>query len=171
MARGQLSNDAELSRAARNLIIAHGSRAAGVAEARARRLDECGEDEVAETWRQIGLFVRAIEAGKTSRARHKRTSQVEAALVPPADAIPTARMQPVHPCPVHAPVLHASAGDPQPGTANPRTRPQMEMSRATDVRTQEYATGDIIRESADLKHWVGTRSHETVRLIGSVAPK
>jgi hypothetical protein len=166
MARGQPSNGAELSRAARNLIIAHGSRAAGVAETRARRLDEYGEDEVAETWRQIGVFVRAMEAGKNPCARHKRASQAQAALVAPADAIPTARIQPTHPCRIHAPVLHASAGDRQPGAANPRARPQIEISRATGMRAHKYDTGDIIRETADLEYWVGTMSHETVKVIG-----
>jgi hypothetical protein len=62
MSRARRSNS-ELSRAARNLILAHGARAAGVAEIRARRLDECGEEEVAQTWREIGAFVRAIESG------------------------------------------------------------------------------------------------------------
>lgn len=154
MARGQRSNDAELSRAARNLIIAHGSRAAGVAEIRARRLDECGEDEVAETWRQIGVFVRAIEAGKNPRARDNRTSHAQTAVHAPSDAVPTARMRHVHSGPIGAPVLHASAGDRQPGTANPHARPQTEMSRVADARTLEYGRGDIIRESADLEHWV-----------------
>jgi hypothetical protein len=171
MARGQRSNDAELSRAARNLIIAHGSRAAGVAETRARRLDECGEDEVAETWRQIGIFVRALEAGKNPTARHQPASQAQAAVVVPPGAIPTARMQPIHPCSIHSLVLRASLGGQQPGAANPRTRPHMETSRATNMRAHKYTTGDVNREPADLEHWVGIRSHETARLIGSVAPR
>jgi hypothetical protein len=150
MARGQQSNDAERSRAARNLIIAHGSRAAGVAETRARRLGECGEDEVAEIWRQIGVFVRAMEAGTK----------------------PTARLQPIHPCPICSLVLHASVGGQQSGAAaNPRTRPQMERGRATAMQAHKYDTGDVIRETVDLEHWVGTTSHETARLIDLVVPK
>jgi hypothetical protein len=168
MARGQRSNDAELSRAARNLIIAHGARAAGVAEIRARRLDECGEEEVAETWRQIGLFVRAIEAGKNPGARNKRTSR---ALVPPADAVPAAPLQVVHPRSVHTQVFHAPAGDKRSRAAAPPRRAHVEMSRAAGMPTPEYKAGDVIRESADLEHWVGTRSNETARLIGSAAPK
>jgi len=58
----QRSDDAELARAARNLINAHGSCAGAVAQKRAAYLDECGERLMADTWRQIGDAVRAIEA-------------------------------------------------------------------------------------------------------------
>lgn len=153
MARGQRSNDAELARAARNLIIAHGGRAAGVAEIRARRLDECGEDEVAQTWRQIGTFVRSIEAGENPCARSRRASRAQPAVVPPADAVPAGRpaaiMQAVHPRPVHNPVFHVSAGD---------------------MPTKEYRA-DLIRESADLQRWAGATPSETATSIGSAAAK
>jgi hypothetical protein len=45
------------------------------------------------------------------------------------------------------------------------------MSRAAGMPTPEYKASAVIRESADLEHWVGTRSNETARLIGSAAPK
>jgi hypothetical protein len=148
MARGQRSSDAELCRAARNLIMAHGAQAAGVAETRARRLDECGEDEVAQTWRQISAFVRAIERGKNPCARNKGASGRQSALVPPGDAVPAARPAPI--TPIHAPA---------------------EVSRVAGMLTPEYLAGDIIRESADLEHWVATTPNEAARSIGLAAPK
>ncbi len=58
----QLSNEAQMIRAARQLIEMHGSQAAAVAEKRAAHLDQCGEPMTATTWRQIADAVRAIEA-------------------------------------------------------------------------------------------------------------
>jgi hypothetical protein len=63
----QLSNEAQLSRAARELIEVYGSHAAAVADKRASHLDECGEIATATTWRQIGDAVRRIEAGVQAR--------------------------------------------------------------------------------------------------------
>jgi hypothetical protein len=63
MPKQSLSDSAHLSRAARHLIQTHGSRAAAIAIQRAAYLHQCGQDAGAETWRQIGAFVRAIEAG------------------------------------------------------------------------------------------------------------
>ncbi len=57
----QLSNEAQMIRAARQLIEMHGSQAAAVAEKRAAHLDQCGEALTATTWRQIADAVRAIE--------------------------------------------------------------------------------------------------------------
>lgn len=68
-----LSNDAELTRAARNLINAHGSRAAAVAQKRAVYLDECGETLMADTWRQIGDAVRVVE-GRQALVRQRGIS-------------------------------------------------------------------------------------------------
>ena len=166
MARGQRSNDTELSRAARNLIMAHGARAAGVAEMRARRLDECGEDEVAQTWRQIGTFVQAIEAGKNPSTRNKSISRRQ-----PAVARSAADLQVVHPHPVHTPVFHVSTREKELGAAIAPTRAHAEMSRATGMPTEEYKAGDVFGESADLRHWVGAPPSETARLIGSTAAK
>jgi hypothetical protein len=62
MPRQPLSDNAELSRAARHLIQSHGSRAVAIAIKRAAYLHQCGEDNGAQTWRKIGDYVRAIEA-------------------------------------------------------------------------------------------------------------
>jgi hypothetical protein len=64
MSTKQLSDGAQLSRAAVHLIENHGARAAVVATKRAVHLYQCGEDAGADTWRKIAGFVRAIEAGK-----------------------------------------------------------------------------------------------------------
>jgi hypothetical protein len=58
----QLSNEAQIIRAARELIDVYGSQAAGVAEKRAAHLDECGQNLPATTWREIADAVRTIEA-------------------------------------------------------------------------------------------------------------
>jgi hypothetical protein len=63
----QLSNEAQLIRAARALIQVHGSQAGSVAEKRAAYLDECGERLTATIWRQIGDAVRTIEARGSPR--------------------------------------------------------------------------------------------------------
>jgi quercetin dioxygenase-like cupin family protein len=39
------------------------------------------------------------------------------------------------------------------------------------MQAHKYDTGDVIRETVDLEHWVGTTSHETARLIDLVVPK
>jgi hypothetical protein len=86
----QLSNDAELNRAARNLINAHSSRAAAVAQKRAAYLDECGETLMADTWRQIGDAVRAIEARRPPvRQLRSVREHAPAAVAAPSDR-PTA---------------------------------------------------------------------------------
>jgi len=61
------SSDAQLIRAARELIEVYGSQAAAVAEKRALHLDEYGESVTAATWRQIAAAVRIIEAKDPSR--------------------------------------------------------------------------------------------------------
>ena len=58
----QLSHEAQMSRAARQLLEMHGSQAAAVAEKRAAHLDQCGEPATATTWRQIADAVRVIVA-------------------------------------------------------------------------------------------------------------
>jgi hypothetical protein len=59
----QLLDRAQFSRAAIHLIQTHGRQAGAVATKRAIHLQQCGEDGGADTWRKIGDFVRAIEAG------------------------------------------------------------------------------------------------------------
>lgn len=147
MARARRSNS-ELSRAARNLILAHGARAAGVAELRARRLDECGEDEVARTWRQIGVFVRAIEAGASPAARNKVAPFRQSDVSRSASAIPAARTASGGPLRAHA-----------------------EATCAPEMPCKEYKAGDIIHETSDLEHWVGGKPNDFARLIDSVASK
>lgn len=88
MSRHQLSNDAELLRAARNLIQAHSSHAAAVAQKRAAYLDECGETLMADTWRQIGEAVRMVEAGGPSSTRPRRSVR-ERSSVPDTPAMIT----------------------------------------------------------------------------------
>src|SRR5438876_7252012 len=98
MTRARRSNS-ELSRAARNLILAHGARAAGVAEIRARRLDECGENDVAQTWRDIGARVRAIETVTKQCARNLASSSRQPNVAPgakPVLAVRTAADKPIH---------------------------------------------------------------------------
>jgi hypothetical protein len=60
-------NDAQLIRAARELMEVYGSQAAAVAEKRAIHLDECGEGISATTWRQIADAVRSVEAKDSPR--------------------------------------------------------------------------------------------------------
>ena len=76
MSGHSLSQSAQVSRAAEQLIRSHGSRAAGVAIKRAVYLHLCGKDAEANTWRKISEFVRRIEAGK---ANDKPTGNVSAA--------------------------------------------------------------------------------------------
>jgi hypothetical protein len=59
--------EAQLIRAARELVEVYGSQAAAVAEKRALHLDECGEVATAMTWRDIAAAVRTIEAKDPSR--------------------------------------------------------------------------------------------------------
>jgi len=59
----QLSNEAHVVRAARNLMEAHGSQAAIVAEKRAINLEHSGEKVPAKTWRQIADAIRAMSPG------------------------------------------------------------------------------------------------------------
>jgi ClpP class serine protease len=59
--------EAQLIRAARELMEVYGSQAAAVAEKRALHLDECGEIATAMTWREIADAVRTIEAKDPSR--------------------------------------------------------------------------------------------------------
>jgi hypothetical protein len=59
----QLSNEAHVVRAARNLMEAHGPHAAIVAEKRAINLERSGEKVPAKTWRQIAEAVRAMTSG------------------------------------------------------------------------------------------------------------
>ena len=63
----QLFNEAQMIRAARELIGMYGPHAAAVAEKRAIYLDECGERLTATTWRQIADAVRAIGARDPAR--------------------------------------------------------------------------------------------------------
>jgi hypothetical protein len=63
----QSFNEAQMIRAARELMGVYGPRAAAVAEKRAIYLDECGEGLTATTWRQIADAVRAIEARDPAR--------------------------------------------------------------------------------------------------------
>jgi ClpP class serine protease len=60
--------EAQLIRAARELMEVYGSQAAAVAEKRALHLDECGEIATATTWRDIAAAVRIIEAKSPSRS-------------------------------------------------------------------------------------------------------
>jgi len=147
MARGRRSNS-DLTRAARNLILAHGAQASGVAEIRARRLDECGADEVAQTWREIGACVRAIETGVNSCARNTAASSRQDGMAPSAIAAPAARNAPDSPLRTHAGV-----------------------SPAPEVPGREYKPGDIIHGTSDLEHWVGGKPSEFARAIGSAASK
>ena len=62
-----VQREAQLIRAARELMEVYGSQAAAIAEKRALHLDECGETLTATTWRQIGDAVRKIEARLPSR--------------------------------------------------------------------------------------------------------
>ncbi len=68
MHRQDLSDSAQISRAAKHLIETHGSRAASVALKRAAYLHQCGEELGADTWRRIGDFVRAIQTTDAPRA-------------------------------------------------------------------------------------------------------
>jgi hypothetical protein len=63
----QSFKEAQMIRAARELMGVYGPRAAAVAEKRAIYLDECGEGLTATTWRQIADAVRAIEARDPAR--------------------------------------------------------------------------------------------------------
>jgi hypothetical protein len=58
----QLFNEAQMIRAARELMEVYRSEAAAIAEKRAIHLEACGERRAATTWRQIGDAVRTIEA-------------------------------------------------------------------------------------------------------------
>ncbi len=147
MARGRRSNS-DLTRAARNLILAHGARASDVTEIRARRLDECGEDEVAQTWREIGACVRAIETGVNPCARNTAASSRQDDMAPTAIAVPATRN-----VPDSAIRTHAGA------------------SSAPEVPCREYKAGDIIHGTSDLEHWVGGKPNEFARSIGSGASK
>jgi hypothetical protein len=60
-------NDAQLIRAARELMEVYGSQAAAVADKRATHLDECGQGVTATAWREIAHAVRTIEVKDTSR--------------------------------------------------------------------------------------------------------
>ena len=60
-------NEAQLTRAARELMEVYGSQAAAVADKRATHLDECGEGVTATTWREIAHAVRTVEAKDPSR--------------------------------------------------------------------------------------------------------
>jgi hypothetical protein len=60
-------NEAQLIRAARELMEVYGSHAAAVAEKRTLHLEECGERVTATTWRQIADAVRSVEAKDPSR--------------------------------------------------------------------------------------------------------
>jgi ClpP class serine protease len=71
--RAFFQREAQLIRAARELMEVYGSQAAAVAEKRALRLDECGEIATAMTWREIADAVRTIEA-KDSPRRSGRSS-------------------------------------------------------------------------------------------------
>jgi hypothetical protein len=62
-----VQREAQLIRAARELMEVYGSQAAAVAEKRALHLDECGEIATATTWRDIAAAVRTIEAKDPSR--------------------------------------------------------------------------------------------------------
>jgi hypothetical protein len=66
-------NEAQLIRAARELMEVYGSQAAAVAEKRAIHLDESGERLTATTWREIADAVRTIEV-KDSPRRSGRSS-------------------------------------------------------------------------------------------------
>jgi hypothetical protein len=146
MARARRSNS-DLTRAARNLILAHGARASGVAEIRAQRLDECGADEVAQTWREIGACVRAIETGMDPCARNAAASSQQDGLAPSAIAVPDIRNAP-------GPI-----------------RPHAGVNHAPEVPGREYKAGDIIHGTSDLEHWVGGKPKEFARSIGSAASK
>jgi ClpP class serine protease len=63
-----VQREAQLIRAARELMEVYGSQAAAVAEKRALHLDECGEIATATTWRDIAAAVRTIEAKDPSRS-------------------------------------------------------------------------------------------------------
>ena len=146
MARARRSNS-DLTRAARNLILAHGARASGVAEIRAQRLDECGADEVAQTWREIGACVRAIETGMDPCARNTAASSQQDGLAPSAIAVPDVRNAP-------GPI-----------------RPHAGVNHAPEVPGREYKAGDIIHGTSDLEHWVGGKPKEYARSIGSAVSK
>jgi len=62
-----VQREAQLIRAARELMEVYGSQAAAIAEKRARHLDEYGEIATATTWRAIASAVRTIEAKDPSR--------------------------------------------------------------------------------------------------------
>jgi hypothetical protein len=68
-------NDAQLIRAARELMEVYGSQAAAVAEKRALHLEECGERVTATTWRLIADAVRNAEAKDPPR-RSVRSSVI-----------------------------------------------------------------------------------------------
>lgn len=51
----------DIARAAQNMISAHGSRAALVAQRRAENLRLAGTPEAAEAWEQIARAIRAAE--------------------------------------------------------------------------------------------------------------
>jgi ClpP class serine protease len=63
-----VQREAQLIRAARELMEVYGSQAAAVAEKRALHLDECGEIATATTWRDIAAAVRTIEAKPPSHS-------------------------------------------------------------------------------------------------------
>jgi hypothetical protein len=64
----QLFNEAQMIRAARELMEVYRSEAAAIAEKRAIHLDACGERRAATTWRQIGDAVCGPSKPKTRRA-------------------------------------------------------------------------------------------------------
>ena len=80
MSTRQLSDSAQLSRAARHLIQSHGSRAAAIAMKRAVYLHQCGEDAAADTWRKIGDLVQVIEAGKGLSSDPRGTNVLPSAM-------------------------------------------------------------------------------------------
>jgi hypothetical protein len=63
-----VQREAQLIRAARELMEVYGSQAAAVAEKRALHLDQCGEIATATIWRDIAAAVRTIEAKLPSRS-------------------------------------------------------------------------------------------------------
>jgi hypothetical protein len=63
----QSFNEAQLTRAARELMEVYGSQAAAAADKRATHLDECGEGVTATTWRAIAHAVRTVEAEEPPR--------------------------------------------------------------------------------------------------------
>jgi hypothetical protein len=73
MPKLRLSDDAQLSRAARHLIQTHGPLAADIAMKRAAYLHQCGEEAASYIWRRIAAVVREIEAAEASAPEHATT--------------------------------------------------------------------------------------------------